>query len=516
MSAFPPATSALVLAAIAVLGLPRETLAQKVDRVAVIAGNNRGVDRPAALRYAERDAKAMREVLVEIGGFAPHDVSLLLGQRPAELRTALTAANRQIEAGHAASSLLLVYYSGHADGQGLELTGERLPFAELRQLVEASPAQTKLLIIDACHSGAITSAKGGRLGPSFDISSSEAAGTSGLAILASSAPLERSHESSALRGSFFTHYLVSGLRGAADMDGDQRITLSEVYGHAYARTVAETGRTVAGTQHPTYDYRLSGRGNVVLTSMEKGTTRIVFGPAISGDLVISSLDDELTLEVRKAQGSTACLSLPHGEYRIALRSRDRVYAAHVSLQTGETEVLEASSLRHDTRLSLAARKGQKAPRTGAISLEYGLQSSALKQLAAIHLALLGVRADLGPTSVFGRLSYGQGDVSEGPLDYRLRLLSAEARLAWRFEHSLLDLFVGVFAGASYGMQHQSGETDHHGMLLSYGVSLGLDFPLAGDLSACVFWDAGGQSFRLDNRLASHFALRGTLGLAYAF
>ena len=61
--------------------------------------------------------------------------------------------------------------------------------------------------------------------------------------LAATAASEDAQESDELRGSFFTHYLVSGLLGAADEDGDGAVTLAEAYDHAYAATLRATSRT---------------------------------------------------------------------------------------------------------------------------------------------------------------------------------------------------------------------------------------------------------------------------------
>ncbi|HEX8437981.1 MAG TPA: caspase family protein, partial [Archangium sp.] len=47
------------------------------ERFAVLIGANAGWSNDRPLRYAETDAERMREVLVELGGFAPDRVVLL-------------------------------------------------------------------------------------------------------------------------------------------------------------------------------------------------------------------------------------------------------------------------------------------------------------------------------------------------------------------------------------------------------------------------------------------------------
>jgi hypothetical protein len=71
-------------------------------------------------------------------------------------------------------------------------------------------------------------------------------------------------ESEELAGAVFTHFLVSGLRGGADVDGDGRVTLSELYTYAYRKTLMRTGTGVA-LQHPAMTLDTSGTGEIVLT-----------------------------------------------------------------------------------------------------------------------------------------------------------------------------------------------------------------------------------------------------------
>jgi hypothetical protein len=107
--------------------------------------------------------------------------------------------------------------------------------------------------------------KGGHPGPAFTIRLSDEVSSTGEALLTSSAADELALESREIGGSFFTHHLVSGLRGAADTSGDGKITLAEAYQYAFERTVSATASMTIGTQHPGYDYRLPGRGDLVLS-----------------------------------------------------------------------------------------------------------------------------------------------------------------------------------------------------------------------------------------------------------
>lgn len=238
----------------------------EVARFAVLIGNNAGEPDEPDLRYAESDAARMAEVLLELGGFSGEDVVVLRGQGPAAVRRALRAVDQRIAArAREAEVVLLVYYSGHADASALHLGAERLALAELERLVRGSAAVVRLLLVDSCRSGALTRTKGGERRPGFSIDLDERLAAQGVIVLTSSTATEDAQESDELRGSFFTHYLVSGMLGAADQSGDGTVNLNEVYRYAYENTLRASSRTLAGTQHPSYRYSLSGHGDLVLT-----------------------------------------------------------------------------------------------------------------------------------------------------------------------------------------------------------------------------------------------------------
>lgn len=207
-----PAFFAL-LVGLALLAPARAPLADE-SRFAIVAGNNRGAERQRSLRFAEDDAERFARLLSDLG-FSPERVTLLRGASPDDLRGAFRraiAAMREIQAA-GGRTLLLLYYSGHADGVNLEMGRERLAFSEFRSLLEEAPAGVKLAFIDSCQSGALTAAKGGSPAPEFDLSLAESIQVNGTAILTSSAAGENSQESAELRGSFFTSALLAGLRG---------------------------------------------------------------------------------------------------------------------------------------------------------------------------------------------------------------------------------------------------------------------------------------------------------------
>src|SRR5688572_1713021 len=75
----------------------RSALAE-VQRFAVVVGNDYGAPPDAPLRYAEKDANKFAEVLRDLGGFAPANISILRGESAATVRSTLIAVNDRIRA----------------------------------------------------------------------------------------------------------------------------------------------------------------------------------------------------------------------------------------------------------------------------------------------------------------------------------------------------------------------------------------------------------------------------------
>jgi hypothetical protein len=139
-------------------------------RFAIVAGNNTGSQNRSKLWFAEADADRFSKALLELGEFAEPNVGLIKGEKLASVVEQFAETEKAIVASHAAGerTLLVFYFSGHAGSEGLELGGETLPFAQLRQLVEASSADVKVAIVDACESGALTQVKGAKADPKLD------------------------------------------------------------------------------------------------------------------------------------------------------------------------------------------------------------------------------------------------------------------------------------------------------------------------------------------------------------
>ena len=229
---------------------------------AVIVGISSYQKLPAKwqLQFPERDAQSIYTILIspEGGNFKQENVHVLAGAK------ATLAAIRH-EIGEWLPSVakdgdrVLIYFAGHGliyDGHGylapydvdlanIGTTG--YPMDELSVTIGSKiQAKSKILMTDACHSGAIsptdTEALNGKLA-TLDKS---------LFSLTASRASERSFESPDLEGGHgvFTYYVVRGLEGEADLSPrDGTVTADELseYVHTQVREATK------GQQNPTSD-----------------------------------------------------------------------------------------------------------------------------------------------------------------------------------------------------------------------------------------------------------------------
>jgi Caspase domain len=312
-------------------------------RLAVVVGANAAAPGRKPLRYAHGDARAVAQVLRDQGGFSAGDVHLLLDPDPAAVLAALDralagAADAEVD------TMVLFYYSGHADTASLYPRGRPLSLELLRQRLEDGRAAMRIGIIDACRGGGWTGSKGLSESETFAIEQALDLSSHGSVLIASSSGLEDAHESVSLRGSFFTHHWNAALRGAADRNADDRITLSEAFEYARALTIRDTALHTINPQHPSFRFNLRGRGDPLLAELSPGSSVIDLAQS-AGPLQIIHLGNGLLVAELPAGRRQARVSLPPGRYVVRRRQADQVLAREVRLGAGQRiHVREASLL----------------------------------------------------------------------------------------------------------------------------------------------------------------------------
>jgi hypothetical protein len=413
-----PALVACLLALAAATPALADPPAKRIRRFAyVIGADNGGADR-VKLRYAGTDAARMARLIRELGGVAPADLVLLRASDAKQVRAGFNRLERLL-AGAARPGVrreLVLYYSGHSDERGLLLSGQRVSYRALRDQLGRMPADVTIAILDSCASGAFTRTKGGSRQPAFLVDQSNQ--VEGYAFISSSSETEVAQESDRIAASYFTHYLISGLRGAADSNRDGRVTLNEAYQFAFAETVSSTQTTLGGTQHPAYQMHLAGSGDVVMTDLRSTSARLMVSKQVSGRLFIRDRGGNLVLEVQKAPGQPMVLGLAPGSYEVMLERGDgqSPARARVALRLGSRAVLATSSFRRvEAEVAVARGDRQSVPDQVPVSLTIvpPLSTTLTMRPVVKNLSLnlfAGVAAELRGLEVSGWLSIVTGDV----------------------------------------------------------------------------------------------------------
>ena len=313
----------------------------------LFVGQNDGGPGTRPLLYAESDAKALREVLIQIGSLDEKNAYLLTHLDKKRLLKAIDALRKELRAARneGLRTILYFYYSGHADASGLRLSSSTLSLSQLKEALRNTGADLLVMFLDACQSGQAIRLKGGTRAPSFLIQVDDSSRLEGEVILTSSAYDEASQESDRVGGGYFTHHLMTGLLGAADTSKDGAVTLEEVYTYAYHQTLFTTSSSTAGIQHPAIHEELRGHGTLVLTRPSKGQTVLLFPSGLSGHfLIFDRTHKRFVAELQLSGEEEKRLALPVGRYLVQKRESDHLLTAELVMTRGSTRALDESNM----------------------------------------------------------------------------------------------------------------------------------------------------------------------------
>jgi formylglycine-generating enzyme required for sulfatase activity len=213
----------------------------------------------AELTAPGKDAEEFAQVLRELAVFDDVQVLINAGEGKTRRSVARFFAERKRD------DLLLLYFSGHGirNEQGqlflaandteiniLEASG--IPADFVTNSMNNSRSQRQLLILDCCNSGAFAhgSKSASAVGKSMGIATAFEGSGFGRVVLTATDATQYAWEGDKVIGdtqkSVFTHFLVEGLKGEADRNGDGRIDVDELYDYAYEQVVSRTPKQTPG------------------------------------------------------------------------------------------------------------------------------------------------------------------------------------------------------------------------------------------------------------------------------
>jgi len=230
------------------------------SKFALIIANTEYTDPGLAqLSAPGKDAKALGRVLdsPEIGAF--DDVITLVNESTSKVGEAIDYFFSLKKP----DDLLVLYFSGHGvrDEYGslylavknthrarLRSTAIKSDF--IREAMDQSRSKRQVLILDCCNSGAFAQGTKAATGVSIGTASAFEGTGYGRVVLTASDSTQFAWEGDQVIGktenSLFTHFLVKGLEGEADNDGDGKITVDELYDYVYGQIVNITPKQTPG------------------------------------------------------------------------------------------------------------------------------------------------------------------------------------------------------------------------------------------------------------------------------
>lgn len=228
------------------------------------------------LPFASRDAEAIYDFLTTRGGYAPENVLLLTdgGAIKPTLQNIRRAFGDFLTRKPDREDMVLVYFAGHGapeiDASGTEADGfsrylvprdaeagslyaTAFPMDEISRVFRRIPAERVVVLLDTCYSGAAggrTFSRNQTRSPAFsDVFLQRLTRSRGRIIITASGANEVALEISELSHGLFTHYVLEGLGGKADRDGDGVVTISELYEYVETQVEAKA-RSTGGRQRP--------------------------------------------------------------------------------------------------------------------------------------------------------------------------------------------------------------------------------------------------------------------------
>jgi uncharacterized caspase-like protein len=220
------------------------------------------------LHFARADAEAIHAALVdpEVGRFHPDNVTLLVDQG-ATRKAILSAIGTRLPRHAQPEDTVVIYFAGHGapeidkrprkssdgmrkfliprDAEIDDLFATAIPMDVVQEMFARIDSRSLVFFLDACYSGNA----GGRTfvrpgastraaGLTYDFL--EELSGKGKCVITSCDESEVSIEPNDLGHGLFTHFLVQGMRGAADKNGSGAVDLDELYDYVCDKVSRES------------------------------------------------------------------------------------------------------------------------------------------------------------------------------------------------------------------------------------------------------------------------------------
>jgi len=554
--------AATLMALLAVVHAPGTVRAQ--DTFALVVGVNRAA-RPgqAPLRYADDDAVLFHRLMSTLGSSQlltdlDEDSRRLHGQQAGTLRPtrknlldaldrvlSLVAASRR----QGNRPTLYFMYSGHGDVKNNEgyitLADGVFSARDLEvRLLRRSRAVSNHVIIDACKSYFMVHTKraGGTrrpVGRSFYRARSLARAYPDTGFLLSTSSGQSSHEWEKFQAGVFSHEVRSGLIGAADVDGDGRVTYNEIWAFIHV-----ANREIPNARFRPTVYMEPPRGDgsqVLLINREREKTRpLPIKPPVGGRFVLEDQDGIRLADLNAGASMITTLWLPVGrrlylhdlvhaqEYLVpaqgrpsslgalqrrpsshldkgaALEAFGRIFSRSFDQESYGEAVQALSQLSHqvgDEPGIQLAQEGEEGagqdPGAGLLALTYELRNGYLEQAGLLHGVSLFYSHAVGPLRLGASVGYaGNSYQRDDGISATFHEVTIAPSVGVR--HGLLSwLQLQARGDLGFAWGVQDGEVPGGEQVIAsrplfrFQAVAGLDFRVAGPLLLSVGGQVGG-------------------------
>jgi hypothetical protein len=341
-------------------------------------------DDAAAFFTFTRDASEEAELLTVLDARSqerfPKLAQVARAPSLAELRRVIARYKARFEADRRAGDdpVFLMFFSGHGTRAGehpasLVLTDGPLTQSILYdEILAALPARYVHLIVDACYAEAVIRPRDGQ-SESVVLTPSEMQRVADRSMLSrfpnvgamiATSTAARAFEWDAIERGVFTHELLSGLRGAADVNADGRVDYDELYAFLAAanRDVSDPRARLTVIAHPP---PLDRHASLFDLSTLRGGATLTGTPAPLGRVSVEDDRGNRILDVNTEADFRVTLHVPDGHLYVHASSGE----AQVDVAAGSTLDLgsltfSAPRVTHRGALEGALERGLFATRFG--------------------------------------------------------------------------------------------------------------------------------------------------------
>jgi hypothetical protein len=325
-------------------------------RILIAAGSKVGLAAERPLKFATTDASRVRDVVVSLGGVKSEHAFVLAEPSRAQLFAAVDRARAEAQKRTPAEVTLLFYFSGHGDHDAIHLGDDRVLLSDLSAKLGEVPASLRIAVTDACRA---TRDKGFTADEPFAIAATNVPQATGQVWLHASSDGEAAQESDELQGAIFTHAWLNGLRGAADANGDARVTLDESFAFAHSQTLIRSAKSSGVLQKPEAVVSLREASPIVLTETAAHMATLSLPAGRDAHFLVYSAGARSVLsELWSSPDRRMALRVPPGRYVIQRRLGSAGAVATIAIGEGEERRLEDREFTQSS-LEVLARKGEE-------------------------------------------------------------------------------------------------------------------------------------------------------------